>query len=148
MNHYDKHLYGSQSIIIDAEAPDMGFSPKECMGVEHSEPCTIVIFGATGDLTARKLVPALFNLYINDGMPDSFQIVGCGRTKMSEQKFKDRMKDALDAIHILNHDKWPGFADALSYRSIDYEQLDSFSNLSGFLKDFINLPGATWMTAG
>jgi glucose-6-phosphate 1-dehydrogenase len=105
------------------------------MGVEHSEPCTIVIFGATGDLTARKLVPALFNLYINDGMPDSFQIVGCGRTKMSEQKFKDRMKDALDAIHILNHDKWPGFADALSYRSIDYEQLDSFSNLSGFLKD-------------
>jgi len=135
MNHHDKNNSDSPSITINAKAPDLGFDPKDCIGVEHSDPCTIVIFGATGDLTARKLLPALFNLYANDGLPEPFQIVGCGRTKMSEQKFIDRMKDALDATHILNHDKWPAFADALSYRSIDYEQMDSFSNLSKFLKD-------------
>jgi len=135
MNHHDKNNSDSPSITINAKAPDLGFDPKDCIGVEHSDPCTIVIFGATGDLTARKLLPALFNLYTNDGLPEPFQIVGCGRTKLSEQKFIDRMKDALDATHILNHDKWPAFADALSYRSIDYEQLDSFSNLSEFLKN-------------
>ncbi len=135
MNHHDKNNSDSPSITINAKAPDLGFDPKDCIGVEHSDPCTIVIFGATGDLTARKLLPALFNLYTNDGLPEPFQIVGCGRTKLSEQKFIDRMKDALDATHILNHDKWPAFADALSYRSIDYEQMDSFSNLSKFLKD-------------
>ncbi|MFZ0485205.1 MAG: glucose-6-phosphate dehydrogenase [Desulfobacterales bacterium] len=135
MNHHDKNNSDSPSITINAKAPDLGFDPKDCIGVEHSDPCTIVIFGATGDLTARKLLPALFNLYTNDGLPEPFQIVGCGRTKLSEQKFIDRMKDALDATHILNHDKWPAFADALSYRSIDYEQMDSFSNLSKFLKN-------------
>jgi len=135
MDNHDKHIYGSQSITIKAEAPDLGLDLKECMGVEHGEPCTIVIFGATGDLTARKLIPALFHLYINDGMPDLFQIVGCGRTKMSESQFKDRMKKALDAVNILNHSKWPDFADALTYRSVDYKQLESYSNLSEFLKN-------------
>jgi len=67
-------------------------------------------------LTARKLILALFNLYVNDGMPDLFQIVGCGRTKMSESQFKDRIKNALDAVSIPNHVKWPGFADALTCR--------------------------------
>ena len=135
MNHYDKHIYGSQSITINAEAADLGFTPKDCMGVEHSEPCTIVIFGATGDLTARKLVPALFNLYVNDGMPDPFLIVGCGRTRMNELQFKDRMKNALNTVNQLNHDKWPGFADALKYLSVDYDTASSFINLSEFLKD-------------
>jgi len=135
MNHHDKNNYGSQSITIKAKAPDLGFDPEDCIGAEHGEPCTIVIFGATGDLTARKLVPALFNLYVNDWMPDPFQIVGCGRTNMNELQFKDRMKNALGAINILNHTKWPAFADALRYRSVDYEQPDSFLNLSEFLKD-------------
>jgi glucose-6-phosphate 1-dehydrogenase len=54
---------------------------------------------------------------------------------MNELQFKDRMKNALGAINILNHTKWPAFADALKYRSVDYEQPDSFLNLSEFLKD-------------
>ena len=88
MDDHDKNNYGSQSLTIKAKAPDLGLDPKECIGVEHAEPCTIVIFGATGDLAARKLVPALFNLYVNDGLPDPFQIVGCGRTNMNEWQFK------------------------------------------------------------
>ena len=71
--------------IIEISAPAQEISPKKCISVEHSDPCTIVIVGATGDLTARKLVPALFNLYLNDGLPDSFSIVGCGRTKLNDQ---------------------------------------------------------------
>ena len=42
-------------------------------------PCTIVIFGASGDLTSRKLIPALFSLYIQGKLPDPVAIVGCAR---------------------------------------------------------------------
>ncbi|HDO30197.1 MAG TPA: hypothetical protein ENG79_03945, partial [Desulfobacteraceae bacterium] len=44
------------------------------------EPCTIVIFGASGDLTRRKLIPALYSMFIQGRMPTPFTIVGCSRT--------------------------------------------------------------------
>ncbi len=135
MENRDKQNYDPQSITINAKVPDLELSPEDCLGVENIEPCTIVIFGATGDLTRRKLVPALFNLYVNDGMPDSFQIVGCGRTKMSERQFKDRMKNALGAKNVLDQTQWAGFSDTLTYLSVDYEERDSFLNLSEFLKN-------------
>ena len=43
------------------------------------DPCTIVIFGASGDLTARKLIPALYHLYVDGQMPESFRVVGFAR---------------------------------------------------------------------
>ena len=52
---------------------------------------------------------------------------------MNELQFKDRMKNALGAINILNHTKWPAFADALKYRSVDYEQPDSLESVSAEL---------------
>ncbi len=54
-------------------------------------PCAMVIFGATGDLTKRKLIPALYNL-VNDGLlPEAFAIVGIGRSPLSEDEFRQRM---------------------------------------------------------
>jgi len=120
--------------IIKASAPHLELPAKESLGVKGIEPCTIVIMGATGDLTARKLVPSLFNLYLNDGLPNSFSIVGCGRTKLSDQQFRNKMKDALVAARLMNHSKWPSFADSLSYRPIDYEDLTSFIDLTEFLR--------------
>ena len=55
---------------ITVNTPDQTVSAEECSSVQRSEPCAIVIMGATGDLTARKLIPALFNLYLNGGLPD------------------------------------------------------------------------------
>ncbi|MBW2590488.1 MAG: hypothetical protein JRD71_07195, partial [Deltaproteobacteria bacterium] len=80
-----KNKNNATNSIIEAGTPDPEIQPKDCLGVEHSDPCAVVIVGATGDLTARKLVPALFNLYLNDGLPDPFHIVGCGRTKLNDQ---------------------------------------------------------------
>ncbi|MAE30172.1 MAG: hypothetical protein CMO43_01000, partial [Verrucomicrobiales bacterium] len=48
-------------------------------GRKADEPCTIVIFGASGDLTARKLIPALYHLYTESQMPGSFRVVGVAR---------------------------------------------------------------------
>ena len=62
----------------------------------------IVIVGASGDLTARKIVPAFFNLFLNDGLPDPFLVVGCARTKLSNQEYRDRMKNALKTAGMLD----------------------------------------------
>jgi glucose-6-phosphate 1-dehydrogenase len=69
-------------VSASVSTPDLGIDPLDCLAVEPSDPCTIVILGATGDLTARKLVPALFDLYLKGGLPQPFQIMGCGRTDL------------------------------------------------------------------
>jgi glucose-6-phosphate 1-dehydrogenase len=56
---------GSGEARITVTPSDQIISAEECSSVQRSEPCAIVIMGATGDLTARKLIPALFNLYKN-----------------------------------------------------------------------------------
>ena len=60
-------------VRASVSTPDLGIDPQECLRPASSDPCTIVIVGATGDLTARKLIPALFNLYLNDGLTEPFQ---------------------------------------------------------------------------
>ena len=81
MDNDMKYDNSAADLVIEASSSETEIGLEICTGIEQSDPSTIVIVGATGDLTARKLVPALFNLYLNDGLPDSFCIVGCGRTK-------------------------------------------------------------------
>ena len=62
--------------------PDQLDELMECRindGRKIVEPCTIVIFGASGDLTARKLIPALYHLFIGKQLPDPFRIIGFAR---------------------------------------------------------------------
>jgi glucose-6-phosphate 1-dehydrogenase len=63
--------------------------------VKLREPCVVVIFGASGDLTRRMLVPALFYLEQEGCLPDQFAIVGCSRTAFSREKFQDQMLKAV-----------------------------------------------------
>ena len=88
----DKSETESDHPFVRVSAVDPTILSEECYMVRKSEPCTIVIFGASGDLTARKLIPALFNLYKNNGLPDSFSIVGCGRTPLDNQGFRAARK--------------------------------------------------------
>jgi len=60
-----------------------------------SAQTTIVIFGASGDLTRRKLIPALFNLLRKERLPENTQIVGFARSEFSDEEFRDSMKAAL-----------------------------------------------------
>jgi glucose-6-phosphate 1-dehydrogenase len=129
----------NQNTTIEAtatvSAPDLGIDPKECVAPERSDPCTIVIMGASGDLTARKLIPALFDLYLNDGLPDPFLIVGCGRTQLDDLSFRDKMEDALSKAGKFDRSKWPDFAAALHYRIVDYENRESYKNLADSLRN-------------
>ena len=74
-------------------APDLKLDADACVAPVPSDPCSIVILGATGDLTSRKLMPALFSLYRNGGLPKPFLIVGCGRTPWTDEEFRGRMAD-------------------------------------------------------
>ncbi len=67
--------------LASATAPDLQIPQGACLIDGIVEPCTLVIIGASGDLTARKIIPALYNLDLQGGLPDTFLIVGCARTK-------------------------------------------------------------------
>jgi len=60
------------------------------------EPCAVTIFGASGDLTQRKLMPALYCLAFNRFLPDQIGIVGVARTPMSDEEFRARMREAVE----------------------------------------------------
>jgi glucose-6-phosphate 1-dehydrogenase len=76
----------SEKTMAAVNAPDLGIDAQDCLRPVPGDPCTIVILGATGDLTTRKLMPALFDLYLNEGLPDQFLIVGSGRIDIDRQR--------------------------------------------------------------
>src|ERR671925_1414739 len=59
------------------------------------DPCALVIFGASGDLTKRKLFPALYSLALRNLLPEEFAVVGVARTETSDEDFRERMKSAV-----------------------------------------------------
>jgi glucose-6-phosphate 1-dehydrogenase len=112
-----------------------GLEPQECVAPVAGDPCTIIIMGATGDLTSRKLIPALFNLYLNDGLPDPFLIVGSSHIDIDTQKFRAHMQSALKKAGDYDETRWASFAEALHYRHTDFEDLESFKSLAQSLRD-------------
>jgi glucose-6-phosphate 1-dehydrogenase len=84
----------------------------------HDEPFSLVIFGASGDLTNRKLIPALWSLYAARTLPEPFVIIGTGRTEMSDQAFRDKMREGVKEfarLRIPNDNVWARFAASLVY---------------------------------
>jgi len=94
-------------------------------------PCTIVIFGASGDLTSRKLIPALFTLFSQKKLPQPFTIVGCSRTEMDDLQFRTHLKKLCHGS-VATMEGWDDFAEHLYYTSIAYEQ-SSFLELANYL---------------
>ncbi len=81
------------------------------------EPFTMLIFGGAGDLSRRKLMPALFRLYQAGVLPDLFAVIGFGRTKMSDNEFRSIMKVALlgSGEQSFNETSWDSFSQHLYY---------------------------------
>ncbi|MFQ5990636.1 MAG: glucose-6-phosphate dehydrogenase, partial [Candidatus Methylomirabilales bacterium] len=102
------------------------------------EPCVAVIFGASGDLTKRKLVPALYSLATQNLLGGGFSIVGTARTPMNHQAFRAAMRDAVsrysDAGQI-DSAVWESFAGGLFYTPTDPKKPESYKNLSELLAE-------------
>jgi glucose-6-phosphate 1-dehydrogenase len=85
------------------------------------EPCALIIFGASGDLTKRKLFPALYSLAYRQLLPEQFAIVGVARTSETDDEFRDRMKAAVQEFgrDEFREDVWQELADGMRYVSGD-----------------------------
>ena len=95
------------------------------------EITTIVIIGASGDLTKRKLLPALFNLGLKKRLPNGLRIVGSARSDWSDDEFRDRMWDGVEEFGAFAHrrDDWSIFTKNVSYCRGDVSSLDGFAML-------------------
>jgi glucose-6-phosphate 1-dehydrogenase len=99
---------------------------------------TVVIFGASGDLTARKLVPALYNNYRKGRLPKSIRIIGIARSPFSDDSFREKMREAIHQFAPAEFDaqKWQEFAPFLHYQSGDMSQLDDYLALEQRLRTY------------
>jgi glucose-6-phosphate 1-dehydrogenase len=97
------------------------------------EPTVIVIFGAAGDLTWRKLIPALYSLFLNKWLPDHFAVVGVDRKGMSDNEFRRRLRDGVDQFsnHGQVDDKqWGDFASRLTFVPAEFSDAAAFTKLA------------------
>jgi glucose-6-phosphate 1-dehydrogenase len=85
-------------------------------------PCVLVIFGASGDLAQRKLMPALYSLAFRRLLPDHFAVVGAARTEESDEDFRERMKEAVQkhARDEFKQDVWDELATGMRYSTLDF----------------------------
>jgi glucose-6-phosphate 1-dehydrogenase len=99
--------------------------------VEPPEPTAIVIFGASGDLTRRKLLPALFHLFLEGMLPSSFAIVGYARTPLSDDDFREQARAAVTEHGRCSAepDAWRDFAEHLTYVPGDFRSEGAFESL-------------------
>lgn len=101
------------------------------------DPCILVIFGATGDLTARKLAPALYNLGKEGLLPPNFVLVGFARREKSHAEFRDELKEAINnysRIRPIDDSFWNHFKEQVFYYSSDFDNDQGYEGLSTFLK--------------
>ncbi|MBW4054390.1 MAG: hypothetical protein HIU83_03105, partial [Proteobacteria bacterium] len=91
------------------------------MLTQQSDSTVLVIFGGGGDLAWRKLVPALFNLHLDNLLPQRFAIVGIARTHRNDSEFRQHLREGVDLFSRrkpANEEIWHRFADHVSYLSL------------------------------
>jgi glucose-6-phosphate 1-dehydrogenase len=100
-------------------------------------PNTIVIFGASGDLTSRKLIPALFSLMRKDRLPPATRIIGFSRTRLSHDEWRKELTDTTQKFAGKEWDAaaWQQFAQSIFYQPGDIGQANDFTTLAKFLDE-------------
>jgi glucose-6-phosphate 1-dehydrogenase len=96
-----------------------------------ADPCVVVIFGASGDLTQRKLFPALHNLQAEGAIPEETSVVGTSRTEFSDESFAKQMRDAIEEHSRLEvtERSWKAFSHDIAYVPGDMNDPELFSRL-------------------
>jgi glucose-6-phosphate 1-dehydrogenase len=100
------------------------------------DPCTVVIFGASGDLTHRKLMPSLFSLACEGLLPESFNVIGVARSEMDDEGFRSKTKEGVARFSRLKDDvkdKWAQFGDQLYYHQGNYDDPQTYKSLGKLL---------------
>ncbi len=117
-----------------SQHPPSPFEP-----LKRGDPCTAVILGAGGDLTRRKLMPALYHLLHDGLLHDDFSVVGAAREPLTDQGFRDRMRQAIldsDEVGHVPDEKWDHFAKRIFYVQGDMTQPAFFKAVSERVAEF------------
>src|SRR3974377_720064 len=113
-------------------------SPLVQSTLPQGEPSLVVIFGATGDLTRRKLIPALYDLACVACTHREFEVLGVGRTKLSDDDFRSRLRDGAGKTRDtrnFNEEDWQAFAKRLHYLVGDANQAEFYPQLKAKLEE-------------
>jgi glucose-6-phosphate 1-dehydrogenase len=97
------------------------------------EPCTMVIIGATGDLTERKLAPALYNLMLGGALPPEFSVVGFARRDWSDAEFRDHLRAGIDRYSRNRPAKqsiWESFSAGIEYQRGEFHHEEAWAALA------------------
>jgi glucose-6-phosphate 1-dehydrogenase len=96
------------------------------------EPCSLVIFGATGDLTHRKLIPALYNLAADGNLPPSISVIGFARREKSDDQFRSELETAARKFsrQKINDELWTNFASGIFYHRSEFTDLAGYESLA------------------
>jgi glucose-6-phosphate 1-dehydrogenase len=103
-----------------------------------SQPTIFFIFGATGDLSSRKLAPALYNLFLDGFMPEQFAIVGTGRTKLSDEDFQSKIHEGINSFSRTGKtkdDKWKAFSKNVVYQVSDANDAETYKEFATKIKE-------------
>ncbi len=96
---------------------------------DSAGPVGVIIFGASGDLTHRKLMPSLYQLFRKQTLTEQFFILGCGRTSIEDNRFRDMIKTDL-ADHGYEHDSLQAFLERCYYQHLDYTEINDYAELA------------------
>src|SRR2546425_4022770 len=102
------------------------------------EPCAVVIFGASGDLAHRKLVPALYNLAVGAHLPAAFGIVGVSKSAYSHEEFAQGMREAVGRFsrtRPIDPEIWQDFAAGIRYVAGSFDDPNTFARLRAQLEE-------------
>ena len=103
-----------------------------------ADSCTVILFGASGDLAKRKVIPAMYDLAQYNSLGACYAIIGFARTPMTDETFRDNVGEAaktISEVGPIDPQKWSGFASNLFYTAGDYSDPDSYVRLVGRLAE-------------
>ena len=109
-------------------------------------PCAVVIFGATGDLTRRKLMPGLFNLARQGLLPQCFRVIGISRSDLADEQFRDSVRTGLAefaSVGPSESELLESFLEDLTYIRAEAEDAASFRQLGSHLQGLDDSSGTS-----
>lgn len=121
------------SITNDSSAQACEIIPEKA----DIDPFTMVIFGGTGDLSKRKLLPTLYHIFHDQNMPDEFSIIGFASSHRSDEEYRELIKKAIHDFseETFDNKTWEEFSRHIFYISGDFENEQSYKNLSNRLEE-------------
>jgi glucose-6-phosphate 1-dehydrogenase len=111
------------------------------MDSKKISPCILVIFGGTGDLTHRKLIPALYNLKYQNLLPANFVVVSVGRRDKTDDEYRNEAYNSVKKYSRfeINENLWNEMSTKLFYKKVDFVKEDSYKELDTYLSEVDNV---------